>query len=336
MKILGLTPRNEFTGETPEEAQLRELSNLGHDVCIMERCEELPVDDIDIIVAMSESTVENAFKLSKKYNIPYFAHMEWLPEWRIFKNSETNWGYINKIPYQMKMNFIRMYQRYVYFWSCATVKTLAANCFHKVMNEFTGMEALIGTKYVGIDVEKIKPFNKDVKKENSIVCIARFVPHKRIHHIIKALQMINYKGTLKLVGYGPEKINYEMIANGLFLEFIPSEKKFEALKSSKLCIALWSGIVPAEAFYMGIPVITYESDYMRELYDDTLVYVTNNSVQALAMSIKAMLYMPESGRTDMARYGVEKIENEELNVFKLDKSAKLLELLLLKAKVIKK
>jgi glycosyltransferase involved in cell wall biosynthesis len=260
--------------------------------------------------------------------------MEWLPEWRIFKDNESNWGFFTKIPYKAKMDFIRLYQQYSYYWKIANVKTLAAQCFKNTMLEFIGLETNIQTKPVGIDTERIKEeLRSDVKKEDAIVCISRFTPHKRITHIIKALNMINYKGTLKLVGYGEEQMNYIINAGNLHIEFLPSEKKIEALQSSKICIALWSGIVPGEAFYSGIPVITYESDYMRELYGNTLVYAKNNSPASLGAAIEAILSIPEEARDDMARYGVEKIENKKINVYTLEESARVLESLLKEAKV---
>jgi len=331
MIILGLTPHNEFTGKTPEEAQLRKLRDFGHTVYIRETCHTLPDKKINIIASMSEVTAENAYILSNKFNIPFYAHMEWIPEWRIFRDSEFNWGYISPIPYSIKMNFIRMYQRYVYFWGLANVKTLAAKCFNKSMEEFIGGPTKIDTKHIGINVDKLKEFKKKIKKDNSIVCIARFVPHKRLLHIIKALQIIEFKGILKLVGYGAEQINYELLSDGINIEFINSKDKYKALKSASLCIALWSGIVPAEAAYMGIPTITYESKYMRELYDDTLLYVKNNSIMDLAKMIGVILMMNKSAREDIANYCVYRIENKEIDILTLDESVLKLEKLLKEA-----
>ena len=332
MIILGLTPHNEFTGETPEEAQLRMLRDFGHTVYIMSTCDKLPAKKIDVIASMSEVTAKNACILSHKFNIPYYAHMEWLPDWRIFRDSEFNWGYIYRLSYRAKMDFVRRYLEYTYYWNMANVKTLSANCFIPTMNDFTGLESEIGVKSVGIDIAKLH--NVNVTKDNSISCVGRFVTHKRIPHIIKALQLIGYKGTLKLIGYGDAKVYFEIISKGINIEFIDSKDKLEALKSSDLCVSLWSGMVPAEAFYMDIPVITYESKYMRELYGDTIIYADNNSISSLATAILTVLLIPEEGKRDLARHGVSQLENRKLSgVLTLVDSAKQLENFLKQARV---
>ena len=333
MKIFALTPKNSVTGLlTPEERYLKKLEDYGHKVVIADQAFDLPESDFDVIVAMSEVSCENAYKLSQKYQLPFYAHMEWIPDWRVFKDSEFNWGYLEPIPYHIKMNYVRMYQHYVYFWSLADVKTLAAKCFGKTMTEFTGIHDLkIYTKYLGPDTDEIKKqaaLFKDVQKEEAITCIARFVPHKRLHHVLKAMKLINYTGTIYLVGYGGEKTLYEMMGQGLNLKFVESKDKYETIAKSKLVIALWSGIVPAEAMYFGVPVITYESKYMTELYGKSIIYTKNNSISDLAEKTATVLNMSPEERAQLAEEGIFLLESGMINTCTMEGSARLLEKLI--------
>ena len=329
MRILGITPSNEFTGTTPEELYLKKLESLGHTVTFLNKYVDADFKQIDVIVALSEVSCELAFTIAQRTNLPYYAHMEWLPPWRIFVEECSAWGMEDsKYDYKSMMNFIRTYQQQSFFWAMASYKTLAASCFISTMRDFVGVDIPIAVKYLGPNTDDLKAFlaqNKDIEKKDEITCVSRFVPHKRIHHIIEALKIIDYKGTLNLVGYGTEMKKYEEIKDNIKIAYFDSKHKFDCLARSKVNIALWSGIVPAESMYLGVPCITYDSPYMKELYDDTLIYAKNNSVFDLAKNIKEWLDKPESLCKAKAEYGVVKIEGEQINTCTLERTVKLLE-----------
>lgn len=330
LKILGITPSNEHTGMTPEELYLTKLEDLGHEVTLLKKVgKDDNFKNYDVVVSLSEVSCELAFRIAQQYNLPYYAHMEWLPPWRIFLEDPYYWGMENtKYDYKTMMNFIRIYQQQSFYWAMATNKTLAADCFKSVMRDFIGADIPISTKYLGPNTDKIKQFlaeNKDIVKKDEITCVARFVPHKRIHHIIEALKLINYKGILNLVGYGPEQDNYNKIKGDINISYFDSKDKFNCLSRSKVNIALWSGIVPAESMYVGVPCITYDSPYMRELYDDTIIYAKNNDIIDLARVIKEWLDKPESLLKAQSEYGVIKIECGQINTHTLEKTVELLE-----------
>ncbi len=333
MKILGLTPRNPFTGETPEQMYLRKLRDLGHEVITTERTNKIDMD-VDVVVAMSEVTCKNAFHLAKASGKPFYAHMEWIPYWRIFYEPESKWGYENRpIAYYQKMQFVRMYQDYGFYWSMANVKSLAANCFHRSVKEFLGAPLKIETKYLGVDVEKIKEYlknNEPQEKTNEITCVARFVPHKRIHHVIHALNKIKYSGTLNLVGYGPEKSVYDSIPTSFRINYMESSEKFQAMQKAKLTIALWSGMVPAESMYLGTPVLSYHSEYMKELYGSSITYATNNDIINLATKIQEALKRHEDEDKYICKKGIKMIEESMINTLTQKDAIKLLETLIKK------
>jgi len=335
MKILGLTPKNPNTGETPEEMYLRKLRDLGHDVIITDNCTGITTD-IDIIVSMSEVTCEQGYVLSKFYNKPFYAHMEWLPKWRIGIENARTWGESRNYTFKEKMHFIRQYLEYATFWHLADVKTLASPVFYKDMKNFLGVQDLeIESKKLGVDMDKINKYLNETetrpKKENEITCVARFVPHKRIHHIIEALKLIKFDGTFNLVGYGSEQQKYEAIKGNMQIKYFPSSDKFKCMDRSKVTIALWSGLVPAESIYLGTPVVTYDSEYMKDLFSKTLFYAKNNNVTTLAKMIKKVFNFTDDMRKNICNNGIKKIEEGQINTVTQDESVKQLEALIQKA-----
>lgn len=333
MKILGITPKNPYGFETPEESQLKRLAKLGHEVILYEEGMIIP-KDLDVVAAMSEVSCEKAFNISQAYNLPFFAHMEWLPEWRIFRESEDKWGMEDEpLPYYQKMNFVRMYERYTFCWSVANVKTLSAKCFNSTMLEFMGRHVPIDTKYLSVDMEKINEYlkgNRPQKHTDEVTCVARHVPHKRIHHIIKALNSIKFKGTLNLSIYDGKYADYSKYKPTFDIRYFDSSRALEMMDRSKVTIALWSGMVPAEAMLVGTPAITYDSPYMKELYDDTIEYVDNNDIGLLGIRIQNALARDSSSDTKICEFFKTKMNNGTLNTLTQEQAVKLLESLLKK------
>ena len=270
-------------------SQLRGLTNKGHNVTVCNDKENLSYADYDVVISLSEDSVEEAFNISQLYNLPFYAHIDWIPPWMVFKQSEYEWGYIDKISYDDKMTFVRNYQNYAAYWSMADVKSMSATCFHPLMKEFIGKNNInIYTKHPIINYNEIIKYKGDIKA-NQITCVSRFTPHKRVHHLIKALQMIDYDGVLNLVGDGDEKMLYEAISGNININFISDLDKYRAMSESEMVVCLWNGTVPAESLLLGTPVIAYDTPYIREIYGDSIIYVCNNAISELARAIKKTL-----------------------------------------------
>ena len=267
--------------------QLRKLIDKGHEVVMLKEGDDVPYKDVDVVVSLSDDTVEEAFNIAQRYNIPFYAHIDWLPPWMVFKESEFEWGHIVRIPFKKKMNFVRKYQNRVMYWAMADIKSMSASCFHPLMREFVGIKDMqIYTKHPQINVEEIKKHESNLRADGRITCVSRFVPHKRIHHLIKALQMIDFEGTLSLIGDGEEKPLYTAMAGNIKIRFVSDLDKYSEMSESELVVCLWNGTVPAESMLLGVPVIAYDTPYMRELYGDKINYVTNNAISELARKIK--------------------------------------------------
>lgn len=287
MRILAIVKDGE------NKHQLRRLIEKGHTVIMKNTVDDVPYREIDIVVSLSEKSVEDAFNVAQRYNIPFYAHIDWIMPWMVFKDSEYNWGYINKIPFNKKMNFIRKYQNLAMYWCMADVKSMSADCFHGLMREITGIPDLnIYTKHPVPNVDEILKYKTKIVT-NQIACVSRFVPHKRVQHLIKALRMIDYDGTLRLIGSGEDKSLYEAIKGSLKIRYDSDLDRYGIMAESKIVISLWNGTVPAEAMLLGIPVITYESEYMKELYGDNISFVQNNAISNLAREIKELLLNPK-------------------------------------------
>ena len=329
MKILGLTPNNPMTGETPEQMYLRKLKDLGHEIIITEQLDNLENLDIDVIVSLSEATCEHAAKVAKVLNKPFYAHMEWLPRWRIGRDEPCEWGYEN-MPFIEKMGWIRTYQRFVFFWGQANVKSLAGDCFKQDMKDFVGADLIIETKILGVDEDRINEYKNGIRqdKHNEVTCIARFVPHKRLIDVIYALQFINFKGVLNLVGYGPEYEKYIQAAamTGIEIAFWESEDKLVALDRSKCCVSFWSGLVPMEAMMLGVPCVSTPSDYMLELYGDTLLY--GEQLSDIAEQIKICLEMEDIDRKLICDYGINAMHQKSISTYTQEEAVKQLESLI--------
>ena len=75
MKILGFTPSNKQTKQTPEQLYLKKLEKFGHTVYIRDNLEDIPSkNELDVVASLSEATAEMAFKVSSTYNLPLYSH----------------------------------------------------------------------------------------------------------------------------------------------------------------------------------------------------------------------------------------------------------------------
>ena len=335
MNILGITPSNPNTGRTPEELYLLKLEELGHKVIILENPETIPTG-VDVIAAISEESYEKAHMLSKIHNIPFYAHMNWIPPWRVFRDDGVNWGLdtVHKqLSYSEKIALVRMYSTQCFHWMNADVKSLSAKCFKQLINEFIGKNILSHIIYKGHDTDKIIKFldKTELTKREEITCVAKFVPYNRIHHIIEALNKIKFKGVLNLVGSGPEKKLYESIKEDIVINYVDDKYKLECIARSKVCVVMWDDVVPAESLFLDTPCVTYDSPFMKELYSDTLVYAENNNIDDLAEKISHTLQLKDIDRNELTSKGVNDIEHGKINARSLKYAVNKLELLLQEA-----
>ena len=169
---------------------------------------------------------------------------------------------------------------------------------NKLINKFSFDTNKVFLNYPGIDIIKTK---KKYKKEKYFLYVGRIAKTKGIDdlvHIIENLKKI-YQITynLKLVGSGdPEylkelniKIKKLDISNQIeFLGFVEDFKKFELLEG---CLAMIMpsheegfSIIIGEALGVGVPVIAWDLEIYKEVYENNLFY--SKSFDNLEMSKK--------------------------------------------------
>ena len=77
---------------TPSDAVIRELEKAGHKIFWTDNLNYLPLDKYDVVFSPYESATLLGDAISKKLNIKHYAHIEWLPPWRIKKVNPSEYG----------------------------------------------------------------------------------------------------------------------------------------------------------------------------------------------------------------------------------------------------
>ncbi len=153
----------------------------------------------------------------------------------------------------------------------------------------------------GVDLElfkKTKPAITGLPKP-VVLCIAAFVPYKRVELLIKAMEKVE-KSSLLVIGQGPlEKKLHDMGEKLLGSRFklltgITHEKLFSYYKSAQI-FSLPSrssealGIVYIEAMAAGLPIVAPDDLNRREIIGKAGIFVDPKNIQAYSNAIKQAL-----------------------------------------------
>lgn len=306
MKILCLTPENPNI-KTPETTFAETLAKNNDVILELTRFEnpillnqEVLDTKPDVVFGMMESSLPIAYAYAKTLGVPLYAHMEWVPPWRVGLENPIDWGFDERTYDELDPNYIgtlkRKYTTETDYFYKADYKTIPGETLKYTFEEFTGKPL---TNYevrpYTIDFKTLQKHLQPTIKKNQICCIARLVPHKRVHHIIRAVAKLENKPKVVIVGYGPERDLITILAKNLNVEvqFVGSGQdgiKEKVLQESKLLVSIWAGLPTAEAFFYGIPVVAYKESHLHEIYgDDCVVWAERNNIDDLATKIKLML-----------------------------------------------
>lgn len=156
--------------------------------------------------------------------------------------------------------------------------------------------------------------------------------HKRIDLVIKALARLP-KGTLRIVGEGPEKQNLRKLARNLGLDGrvvfsgrVEQNAMNEVYARSSICVYTPQrepfGMVPLEAAAAGRPVIATEGGGYSEVLNDSCARFVPANPDKIAESIAAVLADPDlahrmgvAGREIAAGHGWDRTAGELLDLF---------------------
>jgi len=314
LKILCITPPNPHL-KTPETGFAEELARRGHDVSIVFSMEKLPKDVIgqkfDIVFGMMENSIGLANCAGKLLNAPVYNHLEWVPPWRVGQEPLEKWGYeestVEKIGKKELEYYNNVYKYQVSEWEKSTIRSCAGKCLIKTIEPFATKPIDCKIRYYAPDTKKLERYRDNtIKEENKICTIARFVPHKRVVHIIRALALIpkEKRPVYTIVGYGQEVYNIinEATKLGVNIELVGSGLdgvKEKVIQESMFLVTIWAGIPLAEGFYYKKPGISYKEDHIYEVFKDSLLYAEPNNIEDLAKKIEYFIDHPEERK----RYG---------------------------------
>ena len=164
-----------------------------------------------------------------------------------------------------------------------------------------GIKKPIKVVYNGIDLNE---FNFNVKKDNSIICVARLVKNKRIDLLINAFKIIKKdypEIKLKIIGVGPEEKNLKELAgndkNIKFFGFVKNKKDvLKEIKKSRLFVLPSEqegfGIATIEAVACNVPYIASDINVIKEVTENGKggLLFKNGNYADLAEKIKSVLH----------------------------------------------
>ena len=88
-------------------------------------------------------------------------------------------------------------------------------------------------------------------------------------------------------------------------------KKWWWIKRSRMMLQGCSGVPPAEGLLCDIPVLSFASESVKELYDDSIFLVENNNIEDYALKIMWILQNHENAMKKTA-YGKAKLLDGKL------------------------
>ena len=300
LKILWITPHNPYI-VTPETGFAEDLAKLGHKVSLLLATNKYPPEvlkgDYDIVCGAMEYSMKLANFIGEKLNLPIYNHMEWVPPWRVGQEPIEKWGYedntVDKIDTGEIKFFKKNYADQVKDWEKATIRSCCGKCLIKTIEPFATKPIECEIKYYAPNIGKLEKYRDDTLKEkNQIVSIARFVAHKRVIHIIRALALIPKEIRPKhiIIGYGNEVKNIVNEAKrlGVDIQLVGSGDaglKERIIQESMFMVTIWAGIPLAEGFYFKKAAISYGEEHLIEVMEDSVLWAKPNNIQDLADKI---------------------------------------------------
>ena len=345
LSILYITPPNDKI-VTPEVGFARDLSKLGHNVCLLKSCNDYPnsvlTEKFDIIMGAMEYSMGLANYLGKRLNIPVYNHMEWIPPWRINLSVLDKWGQeessLEKVTPEMIDIYKNLYKKQAEDWAKATIRSCAGKCFVEGINEFLDTPVDCEIKYYAPNIDKLQQYyNPNLKEHYQIMSTARLVPHKKIVHVVRALAKIpkEKRPNYIIIGYGKEAeqiINESKKLNVNIALVGPGDNglKEQIIQESMFSVNIWAGIPIAESFYFKKPAISYADTHMLEVFgNDVVDFVKSDDIDALAKKIEFLCDNPEY-RKLRGEQGYQAMMNDKIGMGTPQKLVKQIEAILYK------
>jgi len=261
----------------PSDAVVRELEKLGHTVLWVESLDLLPVRKADFVFSPYESVTLVGDAISKKLNIPHYAHVEVLPPWRVKPNIDfANYGLTKEDPEISPKNLevtVPHYKAVGQAWKNAAVKSVSNQCRVDFHHTLLGPIDNLHLRYPSIDVSSInmaKIMYSPKRVENRVLTVSRVMPIKRYDLLIQTMNQVQEKITWAIIGEGTmvSAIKQRMTNPNVTLEFMGAQwgwaRYYEMLRS-KLLVYAMGGMPPIEAALLGALPIVIENQATDDL-----------------------------------------------------------------------
>jgi len=250
---------------TPSDAVVRELENLGHTIFWTDNLSYLPTDKYDFVFSPYESATILGDAISKVLGIPHYAHIEWLPPWRILPVNPKDYGISKDSKELNNEQLISNYKKIGKAWLEAELKTISCRTFIPYHEKFLQTDlANVLARYPSIDYRGLSIAKKmftPKKIPNMIITVSRLVENKRYDLMCKVMNRIKTKVIWNIVGDGPLKdfIKKEITNPNVTLVFSGAlwgwERIYKQMQASVM-LGSWTGMPPFECAILGAyPVV---------------------------------------------------------------------------------
>lgn len=296
------------------------------------------ISKIDVIWSPyeRENSVAHLVKKELGLKAKIVGHYEWIPPWRVGLEHPKEWGYekdnIQPVFYgqpYFKNNYATMINSYL---TC-NIRTRITDYLVSTIENFGNVK--IGNSYVKpyvIDDKQMLSETANIEEKYQIMSTARLVPHKRIHHIIKALSLLKNPPAYKVIGDGEEKEKLNKLAKklGVDIEFLGTGKygiKTKTIEESMFSVNIWASLPIGESAILKKPAITYGHPTMVETHKNGCKYVGNNNIGELSKAIKFWVDNPTE-RVKTGEEAYRQLINNETGVYtKIEGTKKLVKIL---------
>lgn len=321
LRVLYLTPPGLGDNPTPETVAAEELRKLGHAVTLVKTSsdEEPPEGVYDVIyVAMHPSAIAG-WNARARCNAPIYVHLEGCPWWRIGLDDPTKWGYSEEEAQEIRERvpqFRRYYRKLCELTDAADYRDAAFPAHIRAAEFLLEKKLNYPLRGAMFDLTSASQSDFTLQEEYRIVSMTRLVPDKFMHHVARALTLLENPPVWSIIGYGPDREKIEKIVAGTrvkieFMGALYGVEKFNEIRRAMFGVNLRAGVPPAELLYMDRTNISYYS-YIRQLWDDDIVYFTPFSdIERLAEKIQYVIDHPEE-RQERAQVGKQKLLGGEL------------------------
>jgi glycosyltransferase involved in cell wall biosynthesis len=253
------------------------------------------IEDCDVIWAPYEPLIPLALLFKSKYNKPVMGHFEIVPPRINLDDIEDNYIFDINLDASRFSSYL-IYKKYLNCWLSCNFKTYVDDSALFYMKKLYGGElpTNIYVKPYPMDSEMLTSYSKsDVKLKNQICSIARLVPHKKIHHVIKALSLITNPPKYIVIGAGEELDKLKQLAKYLnvdveFKGLSTDEEKVRTIQESLFLVHPWACLPVAEGAFLKKVSITYDYPILRNRNGDISIYAKANDIQDLADKIKML------------------------------------------------